>query len=184
MSTQHNIFLKIYQLFGWDQSVSKKFPMLASPRLCLGIFFQICGCGLFFKSTFIVSFRFQFLSLFPAKTFFSDKTINGFSSTQKTIIMPTTLIGWGLEIWSKDVGPRLSAVYPSDFEFCRDFKLNPVVYRYRLVTPSINRECFHSGGSSWPQMMSCRGKPITQVCSSTKKVDKVEYLTYIGSSSN
>ena len=41
MSTQHKKFLQIYELFGQDTSVSKKFPMLASPRWYLGIFFQI-----------------------------------------------------------------------------------------------------------------------------------------------
>jgi hypothetical protein len=34
-------FLQIYELLGWETSVSKKFLMLASPRLYLRIFFQI-----------------------------------------------------------------------------------------------------------------------------------------------
>jgi hypothetical protein len=34
-------FLQIYELFGYDTPVSKKFPTLASPRLYLVIFFQI-----------------------------------------------------------------------------------------------------------------------------------------------
>ncbi len=36
-------FLQIYELFGLNESVSKKFPMLASSRLYLVIFFQIYG---------------------------------------------------------------------------------------------------------------------------------------------
>jgi hypothetical protein len=36
-------FLQIYELFGLNQSVSKKFPTLASTRLYLDIFFQIYG---------------------------------------------------------------------------------------------------------------------------------------------
>jgi hypothetical protein len=36
-------FLQIYELFRYETSVSKKFHMLASPRLYLGIFFQIYG---------------------------------------------------------------------------------------------------------------------------------------------
>ncbi len=36
-------FLQIYELFRLEQSVSKKFPMLASPRMYLDIFFQIYG---------------------------------------------------------------------------------------------------------------------------------------------
>jgi hypothetical protein len=34
-------FLQIYELFAYDPTASKKFPMLASPRLYLVIFFQI-----------------------------------------------------------------------------------------------------------------------------------------------
>ncbi len=41
MSTKLKEFLQIYELFRWDTSVSKKFPMVASPRLYLDIFFQI-----------------------------------------------------------------------------------------------------------------------------------------------
>ncbi len=42
MSTQlKKKFLQIYELFRLDQSVSKKFPMLVSPRYILDIFFQI-----------------------------------------------------------------------------------------------------------------------------------------------
>ncbi len=36
--------LQIYELFTQDPSVSERFPMLASPRLYLDIFFQIYGC--------------------------------------------------------------------------------------------------------------------------------------------
>ncbi len=40
---QHSFkkFLQIYELFGYDTPVSKKFPTLASPRLYLVKFFQI-----------------------------------------------------------------------------------------------------------------------------------------------
>ncbi len=41
MSTQLKKFLQIYELLRQDTSVSKKFPMLTSPRLYLVIFFQI-----------------------------------------------------------------------------------------------------------------------------------------------
>ncbi len=40
MSSQLKKFLQIYELFAQDPTVSKEFPMLASPRLYLDIFFQ------------------------------------------------------------------------------------------------------------------------------------------------
>jgi hypothetical protein len=43
VNTAFKKFLQIYELFGLDQSVSKKFPTLARPRLYLDIFFQIYG---------------------------------------------------------------------------------------------------------------------------------------------
>jgi hypothetical protein len=44
MSTQvFKKILQIYELFVQDPTVFKKFPMLASPRLYLDIFFQIYG---------------------------------------------------------------------------------------------------------------------------------------------
>ncbi len=43
MSTQLKKFLQIYEFFTLDPTVFKQFPMLASPRLYLDIFFQIYG---------------------------------------------------------------------------------------------------------------------------------------------
>ncbi len=58
-------------LFGQDQSVSKKFPMLASPRLYLDIFFQIYGLNLVFKTeAVLLSTPKKQLQLFPI--FFSQ----------------------------------------------------------------------------------------------------------------
>jgi hypothetical protein len=41
VNTAFKKFLQIYELFAQDPTVSKEFPMLASPRLYLVIFFQI-----------------------------------------------------------------------------------------------------------------------------------------------
>jgi hypothetical protein len=42
--------LQIYELFSEDPTVSKEFPMLASPRLYLVIFFQIYGRDTYTKN--------------------------------------------------------------------------------------------------------------------------------------